>query len=324
MVENAGMTNRLAASAESHEEAARAQRPSRWHSQKTHEMLVAGLFILPSLTGILLFVVYPTLRGFYLSLTDAGLTEQGSFVGLSNYQRLINDPQFWRSLQITTTYVLLNIPVQTILALVLALAMWRLTSSIFLRGIIFLPYLVPMLMVMLIWMTILHYDFGPVNGLIQTVFGSKARINFLGQQNIIPSIAFVNTWRHAGYVSLLIFAGLQTIPKEIYESAAIDGANSWQGFWQITLPLLRPVLVFVLITSLVGAFQVYDSVAVAAVPSGGPGDATRVIFWYIVNLAFTRFQMGYAGAVAVALFLICAVIAWINMKFLRADESDLA
>ena len=292
----------------------------KWFSQ---ENLVAWLLILPSLLGISLFVIIPTLRGFYLSFTDSYLLSHANFIGLQNYSRLIQDPQFWSSLRITATYVLFNIPLQTVLALALAMAMWRLTKSIFVRAIIFLPYLIPMLMVTLVWMTILHYDFGPVNGFIKIVFGPGARIDFLGKDNIIASIAFINTWRYVGYTAILFFAGLQTIPKDLYEAAAIDGAGEWAAFRLITLPLLRPVMVFVLITSLVGSFQVYDSVAVAAVPSGGPGNASRVIYWYIVNLAFTRFQMGYAATVAVVLFIIAMAIAWINFKYFRAGESDL-
>jgi multiple sugar transport system permease protein len=293
----------------------------RWISKET---LLAWVFILPSLLGITLFVIIPTMRGFYLSFTDSDLLSHANFIGLDNYHRLIGDPQFWKSLGITTRYVLFNIPLQTALALALAMAMWRLTQSVLVRAIIFLPYLIPILMVMLVWMTILHYDFGPSNALLQWIGGASARIGFLSQDLIIPSIALINTWRHVGYVALLFFAGLQTIPKELYEVATIDGASEWRIFRSVTLPLLRPVMVFVLITSLVGAFQVYDSVAVAAVPSGGPGDATRVIFWYIVNLAFVRFDMGYAAAVAVALFLISMAIAWINMRYFRAGSSDLA
>ncbi|MBN1119768.1 MAG: sugar ABC transporter permease [Anaerolineae bacterium] len=293
---------------------------TRWLTQET---LVAWLFIIPSLLGVTVFVLVPTLRGFYLSFTDSDLINQASFIGLANYQRLIDDPQFWKSLAITSTYVLVNIPFQTVLALTLAMAMWRLTRSIVVRAIIFMPYLIPMLMVMLIWMTILHYDFGPVNGLLKLIGGPNARISFMGQELIIPTIAMINTWRYVGYTALLFFAGLQTIPLELYEAAEIDGASEWRIFRTITLPLLRPVTVFVLITSLVGSFQVYDSVAVATVPSGGPGDATRVIFWYIVNQAFVRFNMGYAAALAVALFIISMAIAWINMSYFRAGSSDL-
>jgi multiple sugar transport system permease protein len=149
------------------------------------------------------------------------------------------------------------------------------------------------------------------------------RVAFLNQDFIIPSLAWINIWRHVGYVTLLFYAGLQTIPQEVYEAASIDGASAWRTFWSITFPLLRPVTAFVLVTSVIGSFQVWDSVAVAAVPSGGPGGATRVIFWYITNLAFTRFNMGYAATVAVALFLISLVITFIQLRGFRANTSDL-
>jgi multiple sugar transport system permease protein len=146
----------------------------------------------------------------------------------------------------------------------------------------------------------------------------------MNQEMIIPTLAWINTWRHTGINALLFFAGLQTIPKEVNEAATIDGANEWQIFAQVTWPLLRPVTAFVLITSVVGSFQVWDSVAVASNPSGGPGGASRVIFWYITNLAFTRFNMGYAATVAAALFVVILAIALIQMRYFRASTSDVA
>jgi multiple sugar transport system permease protein len=286
------------------------------------ETLVAWLFILPSLIGISVFVFLPAARGLFLSFTNSDLLTQADFVGLENYERLVTDRQFWSSLGITVRYVVFNIPLQTSLALILAILMFRLTNSNIVRGIILLPYLLPMVMVTMVWLTILDYEFGPLNGLLDLI--GLPKIGFFGQDNIIPSLAWINTWRHTGYVALLFFAGLQAIPKELYEAAMIDGANEWVMFRKITLPLLRPVTVFVLITSLVGSFQVWDSVAVATSPSGGPGGASRVIFWYITNLAFTRFDMGYAATVAVAVFVISLVIALGQMWYFRADKSDMA
>lgn len=297
------------------------RRPGARVSWRRSEALIAWLLLLPSLVGLLAFFMIPTLRGFYLSLTDSDLLSRANFVGLANYQKLLGDRQFYSSLGITVTYVLLNIPIQTALALALAACMARLTQSIVVRSMIFLPYLVPMLMATLIWMTILDYTFGPINGLLDWL--GLPKLAFLNRDMIIPSLAWINTWRHVGYVALLFFAGLQTIPKELYEAAALDGAGEWRAFWTVTLPLLRPVLVFVLITSVVGSFQVFDSVMVASVPSGGPGDSTRVIFWYITNLAFTRFNMGYAAAVAVALFVISMAITLVQLRWFRADQSDL-
>lgn len=285
------------------------------------ETLVAWLFILPSMIGITVFVFIPAIRGLLLSFTNSDLLTRADFVGLQNYQKLIDDRQFWSSMGITIKYVLLNIPLQTAIALALAMLLTRLTSSNIIRGIIFLPYLLPMVMVTMIWLTLFDYEFGPINALLAALGIDK--IGFLNQANIVPSLAWINTWRHVGYVSLLFFAGLQTIPKELYEASLIDGANEWQSFTKVTLPLLRPVTVFVLVTSVVGSFQVWDSVAVATNPSGGPGGASRVIFWYITNLAFTRFDMGYAATVAVALFVIILAVAMFQMWYFRANKSDL-
>lgn len=285
------------------------------------ETLIAWLFILPSLIGITLFVFIPAVRGLLLSFTNSDLLTRADFVGVDNYQKLFGDEQFWSSLGITIRYVLINIPLQTIIGLALAMLLTRLTHSNIVRGIIFLPYLLPMVMVTMIWLTLFDYEFGPINGFLEMLGIEK--IGFLNQTNIIPAIAWINTWRHVGYIALLFFAGLQMIPKELYEASLIDGANEWQSFRKITLPLLRPVTVFVLVTSIVGSFQVWDSVAVATNPSGGPGGASRVIFWYITNLAFTRFDMGYAATVAVALFVIILAIAIFQMWYFRADKSDL-
>jgi multiple sugar transport system permease protein len=292
----------------------------RWFSE---DALVAYLFIIPSLFGMVVFVLWPTIKGFSLSFTSATLIKPGVFVGLKNYITLLHDSQFWNSMLITTKYVLFNIPLQTVIALGLAVLISRLTKSTFVRLIIFLPYLFPMLMVTIIWMSIFDYLTGPIDGILKLLWGPSAMIGFLNVKNVIASLAWINTWRHAGYNALLFFAGLQGIPSELYESAAIDGANEWQIFRRITFPLLRPVTIFVVVTSLVGSFQVFDSAMVIATPTGGPGGASRVIYWYITSLAFNQFRMGYAATVAVALFVVSILIAWVNLHYFRADTSDI-
>jgi multiple sugar transport system permease protein len=189
-----------------------------------------------------------------------------------------------------------------------------------LRGLVLLPWLIPIVIATLVWISILS-SIGPVDGFLKLL--KLPQVCFMCQEYIIPSIAWINIWRHTGYNALLFFAGLQTIPKEVYEAAAIDGAGEWRTFRSITLPLLRPVTVFILVTSFAGSFQVYDSVAVSAVPVGGPGGATRVIYWYILDLAFNRFKMGYATTVAVALFLISIALAVAQLWYFRANTSDL-
>lgn len=145
---------------------------------------------------------------------------------------------------------------------------------------------------------------------------------FLGNINqAIPAIAGINIWRHVGYTALLIFAGLQTIPKSLYEAASIDGAGEASAFRHITIPLLRPVLAFVLVTSVIGSFQIFDTVAVTT--QGGPIAATKVINYLIFEYAFERNDMGLATAVSVLLFLILIVVSLIQLRLLRADEADV-
>jgi multiple sugar transport system permease protein len=290
----------------------------RWLSGET---LLAWLFILPSLIGFGVFYAYPAVRGLLISFTNWDLLTTPRYVGFANYQKLIQDPQFWQSLGVTLYYVVLNIPLQTALAVGLAVLMDRLTKSIFVRGILVLPWLIPNVVVALLWLWMLDPQLGIVNQFLG-LFGIP-RQPFLGSvTQAMPSIAGINIWRHVGYTALLIFAGLQTIPKDVYEAGAIDGATETRMFWSITIPLLRPVLVFVLVTTVIGSFQIFDTIAITT--KGGPVNATRVIYWYIYEFAFNRFQMGYATAVAVVLFLILITITIIQMRYLRSDESDLA
>ena len=293
-----------------------------WVKQWTRgETLLAWLFILPSLIGFIAFYAVPAIRGLFISFTNWDMLRPAENVGLANYQQLLADPQFWHALRVTLYYVLLNIPLQTIIAIGLAVMMDRLTKSLFVRGVMVLPWLLPPVVVALIWLWILDPSLGIANQFLK-VFGIP-RQGFLGSpEQAMPSIALINNWQYTGYTALLIFAGLQTIPKDVYEAGAIDGASEARMFWSITLPLLRPVLVFVLVTTVIGSFQIFDTIAVTT--KGGPVDATRVITWYIYEVAFARFQMGYATAMAVALFLILLVITILQMRFLQSGQSDLA
>lgn len=291
---------------------------SRWLSNET---FVAWLFLLPSIIGFMLFYAVPAGRGLYISFTDWDLLTDPTFVGLENYSTLLQDPEFWHSLRVTVYYVLLNIPLQTVLALMIAVLIDRFVKGIFFRSMIIVPWLMPNVVVALLWLWILDPSLGIFNEFLQ--FIGLSRQPFFGSvAGAMPTIAGVNIWRHMGYNALLIFAGLQTIPKDVYEAGAIDGASEARLFWSITLPLLRPVLVFVLVTSIVGSFQIFDTIAVTT--EGGPIDATRVIYWFIYEYAFNRFNFGYATAASMVLFLILISVSLLQMRLLRANESDLA
>jgi multiple sugar transport system permease protein len=285
------------------------------------ESLLAFGLILPSLIGLCIFYIIPAVRGLMISFTNWDLLREPRFVGLANYEKLIADEQFWRALVVTAMYVLFNIPLQTLLAIGIAVLMQRLTQSLFVRGVLLLPWLLPNVVVALLWLWMLDPQLGMINQFLG-LFGIS-RLPFLGSPDqALASIAGINIWRHVGYTALLIFAGLQTIPKDVNEAAAIDGASEMRTFWSITMPLLRPVLVFVLVTSIIGSFQIFDTIAITT--RGGPVDATRVIYWYVYEYAFNRFNMGYATTLAFALFLILLAITVIQLRYFRADSSDLA
>jgi len=302
--------------------------PDLWHRVRHSDTSVAMLFLLPSLLGFVLFYLWPAIRGIWLSFTEFNLLRQtSSFIGLANYQELVGDPLFWHAMRVTLLYVVINISIQTVLALTIAVMMDRLTQSVVVRGIMVLPWLIPQVVVGLLWLWMLDPSLGIVNEFLRAI-GIPAQ-PFLGSPDqVIPSLAGINIWRHTGYTALLLFAGLQTIPGDLYEAASVDGASEWKMFWRITMPLLRPVLALVLVITVVGSFQVFDVVHVATGgfggTPGGPANASLVIYLYIFRQAFNFNNFGYAAAMATVLFLLLVGVAFIQMKLLRASQSDLA
>ena len=282
---------------------------------------LAILFILPALIGFLVFMVWPLLRGIYLSFTRFNLLTPAKFNGLDNYLRMVQDPVFWNALKVTIYYVVLNIGIQTIVALVIAVMMQRLTRSTWLRGIVLTPYLVSNVVAAMVFLWILDYELG-IGNRVLTAIGVE-RIPYLSSGAwVIPTIAVINVWRHVGYTALLIFAGLQTIPETVYEAGRVDGAGEVRMFRSITVPLLRPIMALVLIITVVGSFQVFDTVAIAT--HGGPVDSSRVLQYYIYDMAFGRFQFGYASAMSVALLIMLVIVTFAQYRLTRAESSDLA
>ncbi|WP_336630333.1 MULTISPECIES: carbohydrate ABC transporter permease [unclassified Microbacterium] len=296
---------------------AAATRPAR----RRGDLRVALLFIAPAAIGFLAFYLAPALRGIWFSFTDQNLVGSGDFIGIENYQKMMGDPLFWNALLVTLWYVVINIGVQTVLAIGIAVLMHRLTRSALIRGIILLPYLVANVVVALVWFWMMDYSTGIINVVIDALGGD--RVAFFGNEALaIPTIALINVWRYVGYTALLIFAGLQTIPNELYEAGALDGASETRMFRSITLPLLRPVLALVLVITVVGSFQIFDTVAVTT--TGGPVNSTRVIYYYIYQQAFERFDLGYASAMSVFLLVALAIVAYFQLKIMRSNQSDLA
>jgi multiple sugar transport system permease protein len=281
---------------------------------------IALLFILPSLIGFVVFYVTPLIRGIYQSFTQYNILQPPQFTGLANYSELVHDPVFWNALKVTAEYVAINISTQMVGALGIAVLMERLTRSIFVRCALVFPWLVPNVAVATISLFMLDRTVGVINHLLMDLH-LPAQYFYQSPREAIATVALVNTWRNVGYTALLLFAGMQLIPKHLYEAAAIDGAGEWRIFRSITLPLLRPVLALVLTVSVIGSFQIYDTVSVVYQT---PLPQANVLYYYIYTAAFGEFRMGYASAMAVVLFIILAIFTFAQLKLLRASRSDLA
>jgi multiple sugar transport system permease protein len=285
------------------------------------ETLTGWALVLPAFIGFVVFYAVPTVRAVGISFTDWNLLREPHFVGLANYQAMLHDGKFWNGMKLAFWYVLLNIPLQTVLGLGLAVAMDRLTKSLFVKSLVLLPYLLSNVLVAMVWLWMLDPTLGLVNHAIDAMGGTRQPF-FGGVDEAMLTVAAVNVWRHMGLVAMLFLAGLQGIPRYLYEAASLEGANEWQMFRTVTLPLLRPVMVFVLVTSVTGSFQIFDTIAVTT--RGGPLDSTRVIVHYIVQNAFSFYKMGYASAMSMALALVMVAYTAVQMRVLRASESDLA
>jgi len=284
------------------------------------ESTCAWIFIAPALLGFTVFYLVPCVRAVYVSLTDWNLLRPSKFVGTANYSRLWNDPNFWNSMRVTLLYVLYNIPVQTVIGLLLATLLQRFGRSVALRSLILAPYLIANVIAAILWFWMLDPLLGFCNALLHSL--GIGTIAFFSDQGLaLPTVAAVNIWRHMGFVALLFYTGMQGIPLNLYEAARIEGAGPWKSFWNVTLPLLRPTLVFVLVTNVIGSFQVFDTIAVTTL--GGPVNSTRTIVWYIYESSFLNFRMGYASAMSCALFVALAVVTGVQMRILRSDKSDL-
>ena len=294
--------------------------PARRRRRRSGDLRAALLFLLPAGAGFVVFYAWPAIRTFYLSFTDYSLLAPPEWVGLDNYRHALTDATLFNAIAVTLEYVVINIGVQTVAALAMAVLMHRLTRSALIRGALLLPYLVANVVVALVWYSMLDAQLGVVNAMLGWI-GIDPVAFFGDTATAIPTIALVNVWRHMGYTALLLFAGLQAIPGSVYEAAAIDGATELRTFRRITLPLLRPVIALVLVLTVIGSFQIFDTVAVTT--KGGPINATRVIYYYIYEKAFQQFDFGYAAALCVILFAILASVAVVQIRLLRAGESDL-
>jgi multiple sugar transport system permease protein len=279
--------------------------------------LQAYAFLLPSFIGLLLFLLLPIIAVAVLSLFNWSLLAQPTFVGLKNYSDLLfgSSSTFWHSLVVTLYYVLLNIPMQTIFALLLAMLLnQKLPGRGIFRTILVVPWMATPVAMGVVWQWLFDPQYGALNTFLG-VFHITGPTWLSSTAWAMPAVAAVNIWQYTGYNMLFFLAGLQGIPEYFYEAASIDGAKPFQQFFAITLPLLNPTMFFVLVTDIIGSAQVFDTVYVMT--QGGPGQATSVLNFNIFRQAFVFFHAGYASALSMVLFLILVIITLLQVLYFR-------
>ncbi len=292
-------------------------RLGRWRSwlskPSVGEGITAYLLLLPTLVGLALFQVGAVVASFGISFTKFTVVRPPVLVGLANYERLVTDDRFWKVLWNTTYFTLGNVPLGIALALVLAIAMNQKIKGIAVfRTVYFLPVVSSMVAVSLLWSWLYARDIGLLNWLLGRV--GIPRVPWLSSVRwAMPSVIIMSIWKTLGYDMVIFLAGLQSIPPELYEAAKIDGAGSWRLFRHITIPMISPIIFFVLILSVVGSFQVFAQTYVMT--QGGPLWSTLTLVYYIFQWAFQRFSMGYASALAYVLFLIIMAITLVQFWF---------
>jgi len=292
----------------------------RGENVKRKEKITTFVFILPWLVSFCIFVLYPIVFSICVSMTDySGLTWDMRFVGFSNYARAFKDRVFLKALSNTFLFVLITVPATTVISLLLAVL---LTSGIKFKRLFqagyFLPSVISMVVISMIWLYI-YSATGPLNTLLRSLgFDVPARSWLASERTALGSIMVMDVWSAVGYYTVLFVAGLQSLPLQLYEAARIDGATKWQIFKRITLPLLKPTILFVVSINSIRSFQIFTEIF--TLTGGGPANSTQTIVHYLYDVSFRKFEMGYGSAIAYVLFFIVLAITVLQRKMLKGEQ----
>lgn len=277
-----------------------------WRKNRPLLFLAPGALVLLAVTG------YPIAYVFWLSLEHFSLIEEtAAFAGLDNYAHLLRDPRFWNSLFNTAYFTAVSVFVELVLGLAIAMLVSRSFSGRgLMRAVILIPWAIPIAVAARMWEWMYNVDYGILNYLL------GARINWLGDPFWAMHAAIVtDVWKMTPFVALLLLAGLQNIPQDLYRAARVDGASSWIIFWRITLPLLRPLILIVLIFRTIDAFRVFDTIYVLT--GGGPGNSTETLSIYAYKVLFQSLQFGYGSTLAVMMFVCVGAITIVYARLLQ-------
>jgi len=297
---------------------ASAPKPQKMRSLQRGETLAGLLFVSPMLIGVSFLVLLPIIATVVLGFADWNFVQGWDgirWIGLQNYERLLSDTMFLRSLRNNLIF-LLTVPVYMLISMVLAILIDR---YVYLKGYFkvayFMPYISNIVAVAVVWQVLFQPSYGPINEMLKAL-GISDPPKWIADPNYaLISIMMISVWISIGFNLIIYIAGLQAIPKDLYEAADIDGANAWVKFRRITLPLLSPTSFFLLVTGIISTFKVFDIIAVMT--QGGPIGSTTMMVWYLYDTAFVNLKVGYASSIGVVLFafvMLITLIQWIAQK----------
>jgi multiple sugar transport system permease protein len=290
----------------------------RWRGLKGEEYRAAFILLLPAALGLLLFSFIPIAQAFQVSFFEAPLlSSQRTFVGLDNYRAAIDDPVFHIAIANTGIYTVAVVILQVALALVLALLINGYFPGVgFFRSAYFLPVVTSLVVVSTVWKIMYHTDNGLINSLLRTL--SMPPQPWLTSPSLaLWSIVIIGIWKEVGFSMLVLLGGLNNIPSDLYEAAAIDGSSPWNSLWKITLPLLRRAMLFVVVLSTINAFKIF--IPIYVITDGGPANSTVTLVFYVFQNAFRYFKLGYASALSFLLLVLALVLIAIQFRLLRTD-----
>lgn len=279
---------------------------------------VGYIMVLPYVLHFLIFVAYPLVFAFILVFCKWDIVSPMEFAGLRNIERLMRDTTFWTAVTNTLRFLALHIPLQIVLALLIAVVLnGPIKLRSFFRGAFFLPFVISGAVVTILWQQLYSTDAGVFN-LVLTKLGANPAPWLTDPSIAIYSIAVMATWKNIGFYIILFLAGLQNVPRELYEAASIDGADKSAQFWKITLPLLSPITLLVVMLSTIGGFGLFIEPFVMT--GGGPAESTLSVVLYLYKNAFQFLRMGYAATIGFALALMIFVVTFVQRKLLDVEQ----
>lgn len=283
-----------------------------WSKRERQKFLTGLAFVSPWVFGFLAFTIYPLISSFYLSLTRYDLIQKPVFIGPDNYIFTVTkDPRFFTVIGNTIYYVALSVPLSIVVAFLIAnLLNSKIVGRSFFRGIIYIPSIVPAVCTAMVWLLLLNIQYGAINGLLQSL-GLEA-VPFLSNPSISkPTLIMIAAWA-SGSTVVVFLASLQDVPRSLYEAATVDGANAFQRFLHVTIPMCSPVILFNLIIGFIGAFQEFTLPWLLT--NGGPAASTELYSLHLYRNAFQNLRMGYASALAWILFVVIVIFTVILFR----------